>query len=80
MMGWPGSVVAPGTIVPPGTLFAGSPAVRVRALTAEEQSAASASIAELGRLSQEHASAGLPPDVAAALGVPVPSAAPAAIA
>jgi len=79
-MAWPGSVVAPGTIVPPATLFAGSPAVRVRALTAEEQSAASASITELGRLSQEHASAGLPPDVAAALGVPVPSSAPAAIA
>lgn len=75
-----GSVVAPGTIVPPATLYAGSPAVRVRALSDEELSSSAAAVAELGRLSLEHATAGVPPDVAAALGVPASTASKTAIA
>lgn len=75
-----GSVVAPGTVVPPATLYAGSPAVRVRALSDEELSSSAAAVAELGRLSLVHAAEGVPPDVAAALGVPTSSAPKTAIA
>lgn len=75
-----GSVVAPGTVVPPATLYAGSPAVRVRALSDEELSSSAAAVAELGRLSLVHAAEGVPPDVAAALGVPASSAPKTAIA
>lgn len=65
-----GSVVAPGTVVPPATLYAGSPAVRVRALSDEELSSLAAAVAQVSRLSLVHSAAGVPPDVAAALGVP----------
>lgn len=75
-----GSVLAPGTIVPPATLYAGSPAVRVRALSDEELSSSAAAVAEVGRLSLVHAAAGVPPDVAAALGVPTSSSSKTAIA
>lgn len=51
----PGSVVTPGTKVPSGELWAGSPAKKVRALTAEEIASIADSATDTTELAARHA-------------------------